>query len=91
MKRVAMVNKGCVNMTLYDTSFSDSWFSHVKTAEDEMATEVDYCGPVKTSHKVFCLATCDERLARKVISCYVDYYKISWWLITPDDWVQLQL
>ena len=40
-----------------DTYFSDSWFRGVKTAEEAMAEGVDYCGPVKTTHKGFCLDT----------------------------------
>ena len=31
--------------------------SVVKTAKEEMAQGVDYCGLAKTSHKVFCLST----------------------------------
>ena len=27
-----------------------------------MAAEVDYCGPVKTSHKGFCLATLEKSI-----------------------------
>ena len=33
MKRLAIANKGCVQMTSNDTYFSDGWFSSVKTAE----------------------------------------------------------
>ena len=55
MKRLAIANKGCGQLTSNDTYFSYSWFSYVKTAEDMAAAGVDYCGPAKTSQKVFCL------------------------------------
>ena len=44
-----------------------------------MAKRVDYCGPVKTSHKVFCLATLEKLIKNGwgVISCYEDYSKRS--------------
>ena len=57
MKRLAIATKGCGQLTSNDTYFSDSWFSYVKTAEEMAAAGVDYCGPVKISHKGFCLAT----------------------------------
>ena len=56
MKRLAIYTKGCGQLTSNDTYFSDSWFSSVNTAEEMAAAGVDYCGPVKTSHKGFCLA-----------------------------------
>ena len=31
----------------------------------------------------------DERLAGRVIFCYEDYSKISWWETTPGHWLQL--
>ena len=55
MKRLAIATKGCVQLTSNDTYFAYSWFSSVKTAEDMVAAGVNYCGPVKTSHKGFCL------------------------------------
>ena len=30
MKRLAIVNKGCVQLTSNDTYFADSWFSSIK-------------------------------------------------------------
>ena len=60
MKRIAIATKGCGQLTSNDTYFSDSWFSSVKTAEEMAAAGVDYCGPVKTSHKGFCLATLEK-------------------------------
>ena len=32
----------------------------MKTSEGVMAAGVDYCGPVKKSHKGFCLATLEK-------------------------------
>ena len=42
------------------SDFSDIWFSSVKTAEEMAAAGVDYCGPVKTIHKGFSLATLEK-------------------------------
>ena len=55
-KRLMMVTKGCGQLTSTDTYFYDSWFSGVKTVDEAMAEELDYCVPVKTSNKGFCLA-----------------------------------
>ena len=60
MKRLAIATKGCGQLISNDTYFYDSWFSYVKTAEEMAATGVDYCGPVKTSHKGFCLNTLEK-------------------------------
>ena len=60
MKRLAIANKGCGQLTSNDTYFADSWFSSVKTDEEMAATGVNYCGPVKTNHKGFCLATLEK-------------------------------
>ena len=38
-----------------DIYFSDSWFRVVKTDEEVVYEGVDNSGPVKTSHKGFCL------------------------------------
>ena len=51
MKRLMVDTKGCGKMTSYNTYFSDGWFIGVKTAEEAMFEGVDYCVPVKTSHK----------------------------------------
>ena len=53
MKRLAISTKGCGQLTSNDTYFSDSWFSSVPTDEEMAAVGVNYCGPGKTSHKVF--------------------------------------
>ena len=55
-----MANNGCGQITSNDTYFDDSWFSSVKMVEEAMATGVDYCRSVKTSHKQFCLAPLDN-------------------------------
>ena len=55
-----MVTKGCGELTSNDTYFSYSWFSGVRTAEEEIYEGVDYCGPVKTIHKSFCIATLEK-------------------------------
>ena len=44
-------------MTSNETCFAYSWFIGLKTADEEMAEGVDYCGPAKMSHKGFCLDT----------------------------------
>ena len=73
MKRLSISTKWCIQMTSNDTSFSDRWFSFVKTDKDMAATGVNYCRPVKTSQKVFpfeYVRKVDERLAVRFISCY---------------------
>ena len=57
MKRLDIATKVCGQLTSNDTYFSDIWFSSVKKSEEMAAAGVNYCGPVKTSHKDFCLAT----------------------------------
>ena len=57
MQRLDIATKGCDQMTSNDTYFANIWFSPVKIAEYMAADGVDYCGPTKTSHKGFCLAT----------------------------------
>ena len=59
-KRLDISTKGCGQLTSNDIYFADSWFSSVKTAEEMAAAGVDYCGPVKTIHKGFCLATLEK-------------------------------
>ena len=44
IKRLAIANKGCGQLTSNDTYFADSWFSSVKTAEEMAASVVNYCG-----------------------------------------------
>ena len=53
MKRLAIATKGCGQLISNDTYFADSWFSSVKTDEEMTATGVNYCGPVRISHKGF--------------------------------------
>ena len=60
MKRLMMDKKGCVQLKSNYTYFADSWFGGVKTAEEAMSEGVDYCRPVKTIHKGFCLATLEK-------------------------------
>ena len=55
MKRLDISTKRCGQLTS-----NDSWFSSVKTDEGVAAVGVDYCRPVKTSHKGFCLATLEK-------------------------------
>ena len=59
-KILAIDTKGCGQLTSNDTYFADSWFSSVKTAEEVMASGIDYCGPVKMIHKDFCLAKLEK-------------------------------
>ena len=56
MKRLSIATKGCVQLTSNDTYLAENWFSSVKTDEEAIDVGVNYCGPVKTSHKFF-LAT----------------------------------
>ena len=54
--RVLIRGEGCGQMLSNNAYLSDSWFSGAKTAEEKITKRVDYCGPLKTSHKGFCLA-----------------------------------
>ena len=60
MKRITKDTVGWGKMSSNDTLFYDRWFSRVKTVEEENAQVVDYCGPLKTSHKVLCLANLEK-------------------------------
>ena len=60
MNRPMMATKGCGQLTLNNTYFADSWFSGVKMDEEAVAEGVHYCGPVKRSHKGFCLSTLEK-------------------------------
>ena len=60
MKRLAIANKGCVQLTPNDTYFYGIWFISVETDEDVAAAGVEYLGPVKTIHKRFCLTTLEK-------------------------------
>ena len=55
-----MDTKVCDQLMSNDTNFDDIWFSGVKTSEEGIIEGVDYFGPVKTSHKSFCLATLEK-------------------------------
>ena len=57
MKMIMKATKGCDQLSSNDTFFDDIWFSGVKKIEEENTEGVDYCGPVKTSHKGFFLTT----------------------------------
>ena len=57
MERLLITTKGYVQLTSNGTYFADIWFIDVKTAEELMASGVDYYGPMKKSHKGFCVAT----------------------------------
>ena len=93
MKRIMMATKGGDQLTSNCTCFADSWFSGVKMAEEAIVLGVDYCGPAKTSHMVFSIyiKKIDERLAYRVISCYEEYPKSSWWQTTHGNWIQVKL
>ena len=60
MKRLAIATKGSVHLISNDTHFADMCFSSVQTADEEMAAGVNYCGPLKTSHKGVFLATLEK-------------------------------
>ena len=60
IRRLVISTEGCIKLTSNDTYFVDSWFSSLKTYEEIEAAGVDYCGPVKTSHKDFCLAKLEK-------------------------------
>ena len=45
--------KGWGKLSSNDTLFDDRWLNGVKTEEEKNSEVIDYCGPVKTSHKGF--------------------------------------
>ena len=49
-------NKGRGRLSSNDTLFDDRWLNGVKTEEEANSEVIDYCGPSKTSHKLFCPA-----------------------------------
>ena len=50
----------CVHEDTSYSYFSDIWFSSVKNVWDMVASGVDYCRAVKTSHKGYCLTTLEK-------------------------------
>ena len=66
-----MDTKGCVQMTQNYTYFADIWLSSVKAAEEAMDAGVDYCGPAKTSHKSFYLATLETLMKDCTVGSYI--------------------
>ena len=57
MKRLMMYTKGCGQLLLNGTYFSERWLSGVEMAEEAFAEVVNYFGPLNISHKEFFLAT----------------------------------
>ena len=53
MKIIMKDTKGCGQLSSNDTFFGDIWFIRVNTAEESNSEGVDFCGPVKKSHKGF--------------------------------------
>ena len=49
-------NKGRGRLSSNDTLFDDRWLNGLKTEEEANSEVIDYCGPAKTSHKLFCPA-----------------------------------
>ena len=62
MKKIMKDTKGCDQLSPNDNSFGVIWLSGVKTVEEAGADRVYYCGPVKTIHKVFLLATLEKSM-----------------------------
>ena len=60
MKIIMKATKGCDKLSSNDNFFPDIWFGEVKTPEQENAEGVNYCRPVKTSHKGFFLAMLEK-------------------------------
>ena len=71
MKRLAIATKWCGQLTSNDTYFADSWFSSVKTSDEMETAGVDYCGPVKMSHKGFCLITLEKLMKDRPKGSYL--------------------
>ena len=71
MKRPWIANKGCGQLTSNDTYFVDIWFNSVKTDKEAMGAGVNYCGPVKMSHKGFCLDTLEKLVKNFPVGSYL--------------------
>ena len=59
--------KGCNQLSSNGTYFFGRWLKGVKTSEEEIYKGVDYCGPVNTIHKVFCLATLERLMEERPV------------------------
>ena len=53
-------NKGWGKMSSNNKLFSNIWFRGLKTVEEKNIERVDYCGPVKITHKGFFLTTLEK-------------------------------
>ena len=60
MKRLAIANKGCDQLTSNNIYFSNWWSSFVKTAGEMAAEGVVYCWPEKTNNNGFSLAKLEK-------------------------------
>ena len=60
MKRASIATKRCDQLKSNDTYFAYIWLSYLKTANEVMATGVNYCVTVKTIHKDFCPYTLEN-------------------------------
>ena len=56
MKRTMKDIKGCGQLPSIDTLFVFIWFNILKILEEANAKVVEYCGPLKTSHRGFFLS-----------------------------------
>ena len=68
-KNVMQNNQNNVNNIR--TVFMMMRFSVVKTTDEVMTEGVDYCGPVKMSHKGFCLATLEKLMKHWPVGSYL--------------------
>ena len=71
MNRLAIATKGFGQLASNNTYFPDSWFSSVKNDEEMTAAGVDYCGPVKMSHKGVFLATLEKLMKDWPVGSYL--------------------
>ena len=70
-EKLTMSKKGCRQLKSNDTYFDDIWFSIVKKSEELMSEGVYFCGPVKTFHKGFCLATLEKLMKDWPVESYL--------------------
>ena len=71
MNRITKYKKRCGQMSPNNTFFACRWFSGVRIAEEYSVEGVDYCGPVKTSHKGFLLATLENFMKERPGGSYL--------------------
>ena len=81
MKRLMVATKRCSKLTSNDSYIDGSWASGMKTADNAMDEEVEYCGASENVPQGFLsiyIIKVDKILASRVIYPSGEYSKSSW-------------